>query len=327
MAKASRGQRLLVMGLLTIALMTPPVILGISGQFGLASAFVYGGIIAVIAAFYDARLAVILSLVAGAAGSIAALLNPYPIAGAAFFGVLTGACAVTARRGLHSPVLMVPVFVSFFLVAPPPVPQLSAIPAALAAGAALALGGLWGSGSARALLGHRSTGRERTPVGTRAATAYGLVMGIVLGVTAWIVLNHARYHEGAWLLLTLIILLQPSAHDTVSKSVQRLGGTLLGGLIALVLILIDVSSTLALVIGGVLIFGALSLRFVLKRPYWEYVTVLTPAVILLSSSAFDRVRVAEDRVAFTLIASTVAVLLALAVKAVLLRRAPATESS
>jgi uncharacterized protein (DUF983 family) len=83
----------------------------------------------------------------------------------------------------------------------------------------------------------------------------------------------------------------------------------------------------ALVIGGFLIFGALALRYVLKRPYWEYVTVLTPAVILLSASGVDRVRVAEDRVGFTLIAATVALLIALGVKAVLVRRAPATEST
>ena len=69
------------------------------------------------------------------------------------------------------------------------------------------------------------------------------------------------------------------------------------------------------------------MRYVLKRPYWEYVTVLTPAVILLSASGVDRVRVAEDRVGFTLIAAAVALLIALGVKAILVRRAPTTESA
>jgi len=55
--------------------------------------------------------------------------------------------------------------------------------------------------------------------------------------------------------------------------------------------------------------------------------VLTPAVILLSASGVDRVRVAEDRVGFTLIAAAVALLIALGVKAILVRRAPATEST
>jgi hypothetical protein len=327
MAKATRSQLLLVMGLLTIALMTPPIVLGMSGQFGLASVFIYGGIIGISAIFYDLRLALILSVVAGVAGTICTLLNPYPLAGAAFFGILTGACALTARRGIHSPTLMVPVFASFLLVAPPAVPPLSAIPAGFVLGAVLMVGGLWGTAITRLLLGHRLPSVDRKELGPRGATAYGVTMGIVLGVAAWAVLSYAKFHEGAWLLLTLIILLQPSPHDTFAKSMQRLVGTLAGALIALVLILINVEQTFALVIGGLLIFGALALRYVLKRPYWEYVTVLTPAVILLSASGVDRVRVAEDRVGFTLIAATVALLIALGVKAVLVRRAPATEST
>lgn len=327
MAKATHGQRIVLIGMLTIALMAPAVLLGISGQSGLASVFVYGGIIAISALFYDPRLAVILSAVAGIAGTIAVLLNPYPLAGAAFFGILTGACALTAKRGIHSPVLMVPVFVSFLLVAPPTVPPLSTVPAALMTGAVLMLGGLWAAGSARVLLGRPRSEVARKELATSAAAVYGITMGLILGVAAWAVLTYAKYHEGAWLLLTLIILLQPSPHDTFAKSLQRLGGTLAGCLIALVLILIDIPSTLVLVIGGVLIFGALTVRYVLKRPYWEYVTILTPAVILLSSSGTDRVRVAEDRAAFTLIATTVALLVAVAVKAVLVRRAHHTEST
>jgi uncharacterized membrane protein YccC len=222
---------------------------------------------------------------------------------------------------------MVPVFASFLLVAPPAVPPLSAIPAGFVAGAVLMVGGLWGTAITRLLLGHRLPSVDRKKLGPRGATAYGVTMGVVLGVAAWAVLSYAKFHEGAWLLLTLIILLQPSPHDTFAKSMQRLVGTLAGALIALVLILINVEQTVALVIGGFLIFGALALRYVLKRPYWEYVTVLTPAVILLSASGVDRVRVAEDRVGFTLIAATVALLIALGVKAVLVRRAPATEST
>jgi hypothetical protein len=327
MAKATRSQLLLVMGLLTIALMAPPIVLGMSGQFGLASVFVYGGIIGISAIFYDLRLALILSVIAGVAGTICTLLNPYPLAGAAFFGILTGACALTSRRGLHSPALMVPVFASFLLVAPPTVPPLSAIPTAFVAGAVLLVGGLWGTAITRVLLGHRLPSVDRKKLGPRGATAYGVIMGVVLGVAAWAVLSYAKFHEGAWLLLTLIILLQPSPHDTFTKSMQRLAGTLGGALIAVVLILINVEQTFALVIGGFLIFGALTVRYVLKRPYWEYVTVLTPAVILLSASGVDRVRVAEDRVGFTLIAAAVALLIALGVKAILVRRAPTTEST
>lgn len=327
MATATRGQRLLIIGLLTISIMAPPVVLGISGQFNLASAFVYGGVIAIGAVFYDLRLAVALSFLAGATGVIAALLNPYPLAGAVFFGLFTGACALAAKRGLHSPVLMVPIFISFMLAAPPDVPGMSALPAALLTGVVLLLGGLWATASARVLLGHPRKESESHPLGTNATILYAVLMAVIVGIAAWGVLTFAKNHQGAWLLLTLIIVLQPSPHDTFIKSIQRLGGTLLGGLIALVLILAGVDSTPALVIGGIVLFAAFTVRYVLKRPYWEYITVLTPAAILLNTPGLDAVTVAEDRVAYTVIATVVGLALAMLVKVVLVRKAPAPEST
>lgn len=327
MATATRGQRLLIIALLTIALMAPPVVMAISGQFDLASAFVYGGIIAIGAAFYDLRLAVMLSGLAAVSGFVSVLLDPHPIAGAVFFGLLTGACALAAKRGLHSPVLMVPVFMSFVIAAPPQIEGLSALPTALLTGVVLLLGGLWATGSARMLLGHRRREYEGRGLSTRAAITYALLMAVVIGITAYVVLAYAKYHQGAWLLLTLILVLQPSPRDTFRTSLQRLGGTLIGGVVALALILVDVESTLALVIGGVLLFAALSARYVLERPYWQYIAVLTPAVILLNTPGLDPVRVTEDRVVYTMIATVVAIVIALAVKAVLVRKAPAGEST
>lgn len=327
MASVTRRQRVLLIALLNIALMAPPVLLGISGQLGLASVFAYGGIIAIGAVFYDLRLAVVLSGVAGVAGFAAALLNPHPVAGAVFFGAFTGACALSARRGLHSPVLMVPIFLSFVLAAPPAVPGLSATPAALMAGIALTLGGLWATASARLLLGRPRAQVDRTPLSMRVTVIYAVLMGVVIGAAAWAVLVDARYHQGAWLLLTLIVVLQPSPHDTLIRSLQRLGGTLIGGAAAFVLIALGVRSTLALLVGGVVLFAALTLRYVLKRPYWQYVAVLTPAVILLNAPGADAVRIAEDRIVFTVIATVIGLGLALGFKAVIARGAPAEDSA
>jgi uncharacterized membrane protein YccC len=152
-------------------------------------------------------------------------------------------------------------------------------------------------------------------------------MAVVLGIATWGVLTYAKFHQGAWLLLTLIIVLQPSAHDTLTRSLQRLGGTIIGGVFAFVLILAGVQSTLALIIGGVILFAALTVRYALKRPYWEYVTVLTPAAILLNTPGLDAVSVAEDRVVFTIIATVVGVTIALALKVLITQKAPAEETT
>ncbi|MFZ9987225.1 MAG: FUSC family protein [Candidatus Nanopelagicales bacterium] len=327
MAKASRGQRILLIGLLTIALMAPPTLLIISGQPGLASLFVYGGAIGMAAIFYDLRLAVAVSFAAGAAGVVAASLSSSPLPGAIFFGLLTGGCALTARRGLHSPVLMIPVFISFVLVAPPRLADASLLVSNIVVGVVLALGGLWLTLVARILFGRPTGMSDRQRFSTAASVGYGLVMGIVLGIAAWVVLTEAKFHQGAWLLLTLIMVMQPSPHDTLTKSLQRLGGTLTGGAVAFILILLGLGTPYSFLVGGLLLFAAFVLRFALKRPYWEFVGALTPAIILLDAQGGDGIKIAEDRVVFTAIAVVVAILIALSVKALLLWKAPQAESA
>ena len=76
-----------------------------------------------------------------------------------------------------------------------------------------------------------------------------------------------------------------------------------------------------------MLYVALAVRYVLKRPYWEYIAVLTPAVILLNAPGLDALRVAEDRVAFTVIATVVGITLALVFKAFIARKAPAEDST
>lgn len=327
MAKASGGQRILLIGMLTIALLAPPTLLIISGQSSLASIFIYGGAIAMAAIFYNFRLAIAVSVAAGIAAAIAAWIGAYPGPGAVYFGLLTGGCAITARRGLHSPALMIPLFIGFVLVAPPQLTDVSSTVGDLITGVVMTLGGLWLTLVARLLFGRRDGISDRQCYSARASVTYALVMAIVLGTAAWVVLTHAKFHQGAWLLLTLIMVMQPTPHDTLTKSLQRLGGTLVGGAVALVLIVLGLDTPYSFLVGGLLLFVAFAVRFALKRPYWEFVGALTPAIILLDSQGGDGIKIAADRVGFTVIGVTVAVIIAIGVKALILWKAPADDTA
>jgi hypothetical protein len=327
MTSATKRHRLLLIGLLLIGLMVPPIFLSMVGQSAFAAPFVYGGAIALIALFHGRQLSLILSVAAGISGLVATLLSPYPVAGGIFFGLLTGAGALSARRGLHSPVLMVPVFIGFTLVAPPEVSGASLLVIALLAGAALAGGGLWILAVSQVLFGNSVPQREATPIGRATTLTYAALMALTLGVAAWGVMTFIPSHQGAWLLLTLIIVLQPSPHDTLVKSFQRLGGTILGGIVAVALILIGVDSTVALILGGAFLFAAMVVQFVFKRPYWEFVAVLTPAVILMDSPGRDGLQVAEERVGLTLLGGLIAIGIVVVIKAVLLWRAHRTKAA
>jgi len=86
--------------------------------------------------------------------------------------------------------------------------------------------------------------------------------------------------HGMWLPLTVIIILQPQLGPTLIRALQRTGGTLLGTLLAGVLVyLFRDSAAMEAAILGCLFLTLLFFR----RRYWVAVTFLTPLIILLLS--------------------------------------------
>lgn len=327
---SARRRKIVIIGLLNLGALIPAVVLLMIGQPGLASAVMYGSAIAVTGLLFNARLGVLLSVIGGAAAAMLTLLHPYPIAGGIAFGTLTAIAALTSLRGVHSAALMVPVFTGFFLTAPIAISGVtSSAWTATLCGIALTAGGLWSVGLARLLLGTHLPHLEPKPVTREVSVIYAAVAGVILAVSATLVLVNDPSHAGTWLLLTLLILLQPDPHDTWRKSLQRLGGTLLGGVVAIVFVVLPLPPAVSLTLGALLLFIAFAIRYVLRRPYWQYVAPLTVAVILLDSTTTDRGTIAVDRVGFTLIGGAIAIAVTLVVKAIVERshRAPKHRST
>lgn len=319
MAKASTGQKALLLAMVFVALMVPPVVLLLIGVQGLTSACIYGGMVALVASFYDFRLAAALSLIAGLAAVVAVLLSPYALAGAIFMALIAGGAAFTARQGLHSPVMIVPMFICFMVVSPPEITNVTAsVGVAVISGITMAGCGLWVTGAARVVLG----ASPRLPRKVRplsVALWYAGVMALVVGAATWTILTYVPTHRGAWLILTLIVVLQPSSHDTLKKTLHRLGGTIAGGLISLVFLVIDLPSAVHLAAAALLLYVALLTRFVLGQPYWLYVLVLTPAIVLVSTHGPDTLDIVTARVEFTLLGGAIAIVIALVAKWIILR--------
>lgn len=319
MAKASTGQKALLLGMVFVALMVPPVVLLLVGVQGLTSACIYGGMVAFVASFYDFRLAAALSIVAGVAATVAVLLSPYPLAGAMFMAVIAGGAAFTARQGLHSPVMIVPMFISFMVVSPPQITNAtSTLGVAMLSGITMAGCGLWVTGAARVVLGASpSLPRKMRPL--PVAFWYAGVMALVVGAATWAILTYVPTHRGAWLILTIIVVLQPSTHDTLKKTLHRLGGTVAGGLVSLIFLLVDLPSAAHLALAAILLYVALLSRFVLGQPYWVYVLVLTPAIVLVSTHGPDTLDIVTARVEFTLMGGAIAIAIALVAKWIIIR--------
>lgn len=319
--KATTLQKAVLLGMVFIAMMIPPVLLLMLGVGGLTSLCVYGGVIAMTAGFYDLRLSAALSAVAGIAAFLAVLVHPYPLAGGVFMGLLAGGAALTARQGLHSPVLVVPLAISITLTAPPTVTGVGPGAAtALVAGLAMTACGLWVTGVSRVILGDRRPHFPTRPHSRSAAVTYGIVMAVVVGLAAWGVLSSGPVDHGGWLILTLVVILQPSTTDTVRKTFDRLGGTVAGLVIALVFALVDLPPALQLSMSAALLYCALASRFVLRLPYWVYVLLLTPAIILMNAKATNALDLVVERFAFTALGAVIAIGVAFVVKVLVIQR-------
>ncbi|MFM7211067.1 MAG: FUSC family protein [Actinomycetota bacterium] len=317
--KATTSQRALLLAMIFIPLMAPALFLAMTGYTSLVSACVYGGIIALVASFYSVRLSVVLSLVAGVSAFVAVVVEPYPLAGAIFMGLLAGGAALSARRGLHSAALIVPLAISLVLTAPPSITGVdSAFATGLIAAAVMAGSGLWVTLVSRLVLGSTAARLPRHEHSRNGSIAYALVMASVIGIATYVVLAVYPVDRGGWLILTLVVVLQPSTKDTVKKTLQRLGGTIAGLGIALLITLVDLPLWADLLGSALLLYVALTVQFVLRLPYGIYVMCLTPAILLMNVKAADALDLATKRLELTAVGAAIAIAVAFIAKIVLI---------
>lgn len=329
--KASTSQKALLLAMIFIPLMAPAVFLAMTGHSNLVSAAVYGGIVALVASFYSPRLSAVLSLIAGGAAFMAVVADPYPVAGAVFMGLLAGGAALAARRGLHSPAMIVPLAISILITAPPTISGInSSIVTGLITGAVMGGCGLWVTVVARLVLGSGAPSLPRHEHSRNVTIAYAATMALVVGVAAYMVLAVYPLDRGGWLILTLVVVLQPSTKDTIKKTLQRLGGTIVGLGIALVIALVELPAWADLLGSSILLYLALAARFVLRLPYGVYVMCLTPAILLMNAKTADAFDLATKRLEFTAAGALIAIGVAFATKVIVIewhRRHPTPVAS
>jgi len=136
--------------------------------------------------------------------------------------------------------------------------------------------------------------RHALRVGVTAALATALAH--VLGV-----------QRGYWVTLTALIVLQPSAGATWVKGVQRIGGTVAGGIVAAGIIALVHDPAVLLGIVFVLAVAAVS---VLLVNYGVYSALLTPTFVLLAETSTPDPHLAGIRMINTLIGGALALVAA-----------------
>lgn len=133
-----------------------------------------------------------------------------------------------------------------------------------------------------------------TELSSGRALAFGLTLGVLLGIAAAIVVHFQLGHTGAWVILTVSIIVQPFIQDGFTKALQRAAGTLIGLLIAILVAEVLPSTTLIDVIA--VVAAILSLLFMVEqRPYWLYAAALTVAIVCLEGASTSILDTARER--------------------------------
>jgi hypothetical protein len=136
----------------------------------------------------------------------------------------------------------------------------------------------------------------------RHAVRSALVVGAALAAT---LIWHTAYTH--WLTITLVLVLQPFFATTWQRTLERVGGTLLGGAVAA--LLSTLMQTRLHTVGLLPVLGALALA-VRQVSYGVYIAVYTPTVILLVESIHpgqSQLQIAEARAAYTILGGLIAV--------------------
>lgn len=212
-----------------------------------------------------------------------------------------------AKVGLHDALIMTVIALGFLVASPAPAD--TTIPSVVFVGLVALASALWAT-LVVFVLRHRLPKHQHTGLNPIRVLAYSSILALLVGVATWFVVDLDLGHTGGWIILTILVVFQPSLGAGFRKAAERAGGTVLGFVIAIVLGLLLPGGWVLPAAGTVFLMGSFVLMLQ-GRPYWIYAAVLTPGIVLLESIGSTVDKVAEERLAATLIGITGTVLVML----------------
>ena len=270
-------------------------------------AAVLGGLTGLIAGMIiGGRFALGMTLLLVIAEFAAYLALPHAVAAGVVMAVVALGYGLLARRGATSVGVTVPIAVLLTLTTPPgPIAHRADWVTALVVALGALVGGLWGS-SLGAFAGRRMHRPTLGGITTSAAWIYAGTLAIVTGIAAAVVVQHNGQKGGEWLILTIFIVVQPTLHESFVKTLHRVGGTAGGFLIVAAISALTDSTALLVVLGIAFAIAAVTVKLE-SQPYWLYVLMLTPAIVLAEGASSDVLELDATRLEFTLIGAAIAV--------------------
>jgi len=245
------------------------------------------------------------------------LVTPSPWESGVLMALVGVAMALGGRVGWRTPIMVMAVFTAgaFFPVHVPGGAPPGSWEGAAGIALAIVLGGVLGAVVLRLVLRHHHAPRRSVPVAWPDVVVNGVALGLTLLIGTAAVLAWDRSPVASWLMITIVILAQPTDERTMRRSAQRLFGSLAGSLIAAGFALVLTATWQSAIVTFVFFIVAWSYRLShpaveLGQGYWIYTIITTPAMILLAVPAggHQTLEAAGQRVGLT-IAGVIAVVL------------------
>ncbi len=306
MAATSRRRVLALLGVVLGIALVPALVLTALGRSDAATMAVFGALTALVAGLTAGwRVAVAATLVLAGASAVAVPLSGTAWAAALLLASVSAVVALTARRGQAAALLLIPISLAFTVSEPPmgelEEPQRALIVLAITAGA-----GLFATVAGRVGLPVRLP--EAPHVSRQRAAWFAVQLGLLVVAATWVTVAYQLGHTGAWLIMTILIVVQPYLQDGMRIAVQRALGTVLGFAVAMAFIFVTGWPVVLFVAGGLFMFAALVFR-IEKRPYWQYAALLTPAIVLLEGGSGSLADTAWQRLLATVLGAVTALAL------------------
>jgi hypothetical protein len=292
-----------------VILSVPFVVFGaISGEVAAATWAVLGGVVVVSNFLLGGRALAFLTVgLLTALTPIAIVSGTVPVAGAALMALMCFGVGLSAARGLHAGMLLIPMYLAFYIIAPPP---WSGLTAADRTSTSYLLwnmlffggGALWAALVFPPLLRRAKMSPHHPEPWARTDTlVYTITITVLCTASTLAVLIWWPGSNGAWLVLTVLVVTKLGSDATVKRTWERIAGTVVG--VAIAAIVASISGSQAVLIGvGLLLTVILVVVALSPHSHFLWTVVVTPQVVLFTSTSIADVKTTDlQRLGFTVI--------------------------
>lgn len=313
--------RLLVLAVVLMALLAVPVVGLLLSPLAPGAGSAMPGIM--LAALSMLNLGIRRGLLLTAAAVVAVGLSPigvlYPAIGVMILLVAGGLTGVAAFRGYATPVIQTALFIGLTMVDPPTLTAaqvsrgVTVTPSYLVTLIGIeALGAAWAALIVIVLRKKLPT-IPRVPLQPEASIVYGITLGLLIAAVGAVSLTWFPYTLAGWTILTICVIARPMypGEGVVSglrhKAEHRAAGTLGGVIIAAALATVIHSANALVILALVFLVGAME-RLAAGAPYWQFVILLTPAMVFMGQGGTHIERVGLLRLGCSLLGIVLSVI-------------------